>query len=79
MAPLASVIQSDRVCWATNTNYLSEYELQIDNVGGYREKISFLWRCPQNERIFTDFFHACETVYHFGRLLLFLGRVERAN
>ncbi len=54
IAPLASVAQAERVCWATNTNYLSKYEIQLDNVGGYVKDLFFM-EVPQNERIITDF------------------------
>jgi len=54
IAPLASGARPNRVCWATNVNYISKYELQEDKAGGYRKDLFFM-EVPQNERILTDF------------------------
>ncbi|GJM28879.1 MAG: hypothetical protein DHS20C17_15140 [Cyclobacteriaceae bacterium] len=53
-APLASSAQSDKICWATNVNYLSDYTLQLDNEGGYNQDLFFI-EVPVNERILSDF------------------------
>lgn len=51
IAPLASIIQPDYKCWATNHLYLSSYSLKKDEVGGYRNNILYM-SLFRNERIF---------------------------
>ena len=43
-APLASSAQPDKICWATNENYLSDYTLQLDNKVAMKRSC-FLLRC----------------------------------
>lgn len=54
IAPLAATYEPDYKCWATNENYLSNYTLQIDHVGGYRKRLFFM-ETVRNERIFENF------------------------
>lgn len=54
IAPLASSAQSDKQCWATNKNYLADYTLQKDNIGGYKKELFFM-ETVRNERIFEGF------------------------
>lgn len=51
IAPLASIIQPDYRCWATNHLYLSSYSLKKDDVGGYKNDILYM-SLFRNERIF---------------------------
>ena len=53
VSPLASTTGNDS-CWITSEYYLTDYELQIDNVGGYSKDL-FVVDVPQNDRILVDF------------------------
>lgn len=53
-APLADEGDTYYKCWATSSNYLSEYALQEDNTGGYRKPLFFI-ETIKNERIFERF------------------------
>lgn len=70
IAPLAAVWQPDKLCWATNKNYLPDYALQIDNAGGYKKKLFFM-QSIRNERLFERFsvlvrqYRMSEDLYYF--------------
>jgi hypothetical protein len=53
-APLSSVVDPGHKCWATDPNYLHDYVLQVDNVGGYTKDLFFI-ETIRNERLFEDF------------------------
>ena len=53
-SPFASSLDPGHKCWITNKNYLSEYILHKDNVGGYTQKLAFI-ETKDNERIYKDF------------------------
>jgi len=54
VAPLAPSTQIDKVCWATNLNYMSGYSLQQDETGGYKKDL-FYMEIEQNERVYEQF------------------------
>ena len=51
IAPLAASTDPNYKCWVTSKNYLSNYTLQKDNMGGYRKELAFI-ETIRNERIF---------------------------
>lgn len=54
-APLSrSATNPGHRCWATEENYLKDYTLQLDRVGGYKKDLFFM-QTVRNERIFEDF------------------------
>lgn len=53
IAPLVSVTNPGYRCWATDRNYISDYVLQSDNVGGFKKDLFFL-ETIRNERLFVD-------------------------
>jgi hypothetical protein len=52
-APFPST-ESNKICWAVNDNYISNYTLQRDNVGGYTKELLHI-EVPFNERILSEF------------------------
>lgn len=54
IAPLSSVIHPGHICWATTPNYLRNFAIQQDNVGGYKKRL-FQMETIRNERIFEMF------------------------
>lgn len=55
IAPLTSLDQFDRLCWVKSLNYLNDYALHIDNIGGGYSKELFFMEVIRNERIYEDF------------------------
>lgn len=70
IAPLARIWHPEKICWATNKNYLRDYALQIDNSGGYKKKLFFV-PSVRNERLFEKFsvlvrqYRMSEDFYYF--------------
>ncbi|MDH4091798.1 MAG: DUF4249 domain-containing protein [Cyclobacteriaceae bacterium] len=54
VAPLSSTQSPFHQCWASSKNYIPDYVLQIDNVGGYKKDLFFL-ETIRNEKLFEDF------------------------
>lgn len=55
IAPLTSLDQFDRLCWIKGLNYLNDYTLHVDNIGGGYNKELFFLEVIRNERIYEDF------------------------